>query len=308
MKNVTFILLCFTIINAAVAQNVYIKTFGNKSDKPVLFLHGGPGYNAAAFEATTAIPLSQKGYYVIVYDRRGEGRSVNVAPAAAFTFSQTFDDINTIIKNQDLKKVTLIGHSFGGVLTTLFTEKFPDKVEKLMLVSTPVVMQETFRTILDASRKLYEIKKDTTNLYYLGLISKMDTSSIEYSSYTFMHAMQNGFYTTKTPEEQARKLYIVFGKDSLAKYASQMTQQAPLGFMKNEHYTTLNLTGSIQNIKRKGIKIYAMYGKDDGLYSPQQVASAKELIGKNNVMYLENCSHNIFMDRQEQFISGIDGF
>ncbi|TDE11967.1 alpha/beta hydrolase [Dyadobacter psychrotolerans] len=307
MKEIIFILFYFAVITTTTAQDLYVKTFGNKSDEPVLFLHGGPGYNSAVFEATTAKTLSEKGYYVIVYDRRGEGRSANVSPAE-FTFSQTFDDINKILKGQNIKKVTLIGHSFGGIVATLFAEKHPGVVEKLFLISTPVVMQETFRTILDSSQKLYESKKDTTNLYYLGLIRKMDTTSIAYSSYTFMHAMQNGFYATKTPDETAKKLYTEFGKDSLAKYASQMTQQAPLGFLKNEHYTTLNLTAAIQNVKRKGIKIYAMYGKDDGLYSPEQVAAAGNLIGKENVLYLGNCSHNLFMDRQEQFISTIYGF
>ena len=36
------------------AQGLYIKTFGKPDAKPIIFLHGGPGYNCASFERTTA--------------------------------------------------------------------------------------------------------------------------------------------------------------------------------------------------------------------------------------------------------------
>src|SRR5690606_29831600 len=100
----------------------YIKTFGNKKDKPIVFLHGGPGYNAVNFEATTAQKLADKGFYVIVYDRRGEGRSVD--SEANYTFKEAFDDINAIYQQYSLTKATVIGHSFGGVVATLFAEQY----------------------------------------------------------------------------------------------------------------------------------------------------------------------------------------
>jgi hypothetical protein len=33
---------------------------------------GGPGYNCAGFEVSTAQELANNGFYVIVYDRRGK--------------------------------------------------------------------------------------------------------------------------------------------------------------------------------------------------------------------------------------------
>ena len=59
------------------AQDIYSKAFGNKKGIPVIFLHGGPGFNCVNFEVTTAQKLADKGFYVIVYDRRGEGRSLD---------------------------------------------------------------------------------------------------------------------------------------------------------------------------------------------------------------------------------------
>ncbi len=285
-------------------QSIYTKTFGNINDKPIIFLHGGPGYNCAGFEATTAQQLADKGFFVIVYDRRGEGRSSD--PNAKFTFKETFDDINDIYQKYNLTKPTLIGHSFGGVVATLFAETYPKKVQSIILVGAPVSLQSTFKNILSKSKSIYQAKKDSVNLKYISMLETMDTVSIEYSSYCFGHAMQNGFYTPKNPSVEAKNIYSKFRTDTLlTKYASRMSYEAPQGFWKNEKYTTINLTKNLQSIQKQNIKIYGLYGKDDGLYSAQQVTDLQNLIGSSNIKYFDNCSHSVFVDQQTEFIDAI---
>lgn len=305
MKRLFFILTILITTVIVRGQELYIKTFGNPDASPIIFLHGGPGYNSAGFEATTGNALSNNGYFVIVYDRRGEGRSKDVTPNAAFTFQQTFDDLIDIYKKFDLNKASLIGHSFGGIVASLFAEKYPDKVNKLILVSAPVSLQQTFKTILQSSEQIYKTKKDSTNLKYIAMLKKMDTASIEYASYCFAHAISNGFYTPKNMTEEAKAIYSHLRKDSLAKYTSQMTYEAPQGFWKQEHYTTIDLTSNIKDLLLKKIKVYGLYGKDDGLYSAKQVLSLQRMLGTKNVKYLNNCSHNVFIDQQQAFIRSL---
>ncbi|GAB1372856.1 alpha/beta hydrolase [Candidatus Kapaibacterium sp.] len=286
-------------------ENIYTKTFGNPKDKAIIYLHGGPGYNCANFEATTAQRLANKGFFVVVYDRRGEGRSKD--PNAKYTFKETFDDLNTIYQKYGLTKSTLIGHSFGGVVATLFAENFPDKIQSIILVGAPVSLQETFKTIITTSKIIYQTKNDSNNLKYLNMIENMDKNSIEYSSYSFMHAMQNGFYTPKNLTEEAKTIYSKFKSDTiLTKYATQMNYQAPQGFWKNEKYTAINLTANLKKLKENRINIYGLYGKDDGLYSADQVKDLKNILGENKVKYIDNCSHNVFIDQQSQFIDEIE--
>jgi proline iminopeptidase len=303
MKTTIFTILFLATI-VANGQSIYTKTFGNSKDKPVIFLHGGPGYNCVNFEATTAQQLADKGFFVIVYDRRGEGRSKD--PNAKFTFNETFDDLNNLYNKYKLTKSILIGHSFGGVVAALFAEANPKKVQSIILVGAPVSLQVTFKNIMAKSKIIYESKKDSVNLNYISMLENMDTTSIEYSSYCFGHAMQNGFYTPKNPTAEAKSLYSTFRTDTLLKkYASQMTYQAPQGFWKNEKYTTIDLTNNIENLKKKKIKIFGLYGKDDGLYSAQQVADLQKQIGMNNLKYFDSCSHNVFIDQQKQFIEAL---
>ena len=304
MKKIITLTFFILVTVYANTQGIYIKTFGNRNDNPIVFLHGGPGYNCVNFEVTTAQKLADKGFFVIVYDRRGEGRSKD--PNAKFSFKETFDDLKSIYQEYNLTSATLIGHSFGGIVATLFAEINPKKVKSIILVGAPVSLQVTFKSIISKSKSIYQTKKDSVNLNYISMLENMDTTSIDYSSYCFAHAMQNGFYTPKNLTAEAKSIYSIFKTDTLlTKYASKMTVKAPKGFWKNEKYTTIDLTKNIQALLNQKIKIYGLYGKEDGLYSNTQVVELQNLIGTSNLKYFDNCSHNVFIDQQSQFIETI---
>ncbi len=291
-------------IQFAYGQPIFSISFGQKTNPAIIFLHGGPGYNCSNFEITTAANLAKQGFYVIVYDRRGEGRSTTTK--AKFTFDESFSDLQDLYKQYGIEKATLIGHSFGGIVATLFAEKFPDKIKSIVLVGAPIALQETFKTIIEKCKIMYASKSDDVGLSYLEQLEQMDTESIKYSSACFYHAVKNGFYTPKVFTEDAKKNYALFRTDStLIKHATVMTTDATKGFWKNESYTSINLTDKIKQLVTSKIKIYGIYGKDDGLYSAEQINALKQLIGLNNIVYLDNCSHNVFIDQQIIFLDTI---
>jgi proline iminopeptidase len=137
----------------------------------------------------------------------------------------------------------------------------------------------------------------------------MDTASLFYSSYCLAHAMQNGFYVPKQLTEEAKELYLKFVTDTiLKKYASQMSHLAPAGFWKNEKYTTLDLSAELNGLLDKKVPLFALYGKDDGLYSPDQVEELRRIIGTDHLKYFDNCSHNVFIDQQSKFIEAVEAW
>lgn len=302
MKHI-FLIVFLIFGNAfAEAQDLAVQTFGKKTDPPLIFFHGGPGYNSVPFERTTGEKLSAEGFFVISYDRRGEGRSDQVK--AAYTFEESFEDILKLYEQFNLEKASLLGHSFGGVVASLFAEKYPSKVKDLWLVGAPVSLQQTLKTIIRSSKEIYISQKDSVNLNYIKMLENMDAKSLEYSSYAFVHAMQNGFYMSKNLTEEAKELYGLFRTDpQLKTYGSKMDYSSPRGFWQNEHYTSVELAESLAFLKAQKIPIYGMYGKEDGLFSAAQIADLKTLIGAKNVFYLDRCSHNVFIDQQTSFIS-----
>ncbi len=302
MKIKMTICICLIASLSIHAQSLYTKAFGDPKNQPVIFLHGGPGYNAASFEATTAEQLANQGFFIIVYDRRGEGRSVD--KAAPFTFQSSFQDLSAIYEQYQIKKAILIGHSFGGMLATLYAERFPNAITGLVLVGAPIDLQATFKIIIERSKNIYLEKKDSINLKYIKLLEQMDVTSMPYASYCFMHAMQNGFYSPQKPSKEALQNYALFKSDTLLKkYAAQMNYEAPQGFWKNEKYTTLILSSNLKAVVEKNIKVFGLYGKEDGLYDAQQIKAIQSVLGKDKLLYLDQCSHSVFIDQAALFTS-----
>ncbi len=299
-KLITILLLLF--LSAAIyGQKLYVKTFGNTKDLAIIFLHGGPGYNSVGFEVSTAQKLSDLGFFVIVYDRRGEGRSED--PKAKFTFEQSFDDLNSIYKKYKIKKAVLLGHSFGGIVASLYAEKFPKKVSVLVLLAAPISLQATFKNIIDRCKLIYQTTGDDINMSNIEILENMDTASIQYSSYCFIHAMQNNFYTPMNISEEAKNIYSGLKSDTLLiKYGSLLTKEPTMGFWRNEKYTSIDLNDTIKKLKSGGTTIYGIYGMDDGLFSVKQVEELSTIIGKENMQYYLDCSHNVYFDKQSDFL------
>lgn len=305
MRNLFIVMVLMLYACGVQAQNFYLKTFGQSDHKPLIFLHGGPGGSAIDFEVTTALKLADKGFFVIVYDRRGEGRSAD--EKAEYNFPQTFADLNSIYEQYKLTSATLLGHSFGGIVGAKFASENPDKVKNLVLTGTPIVLQMSFKTILNKVKSIAEAKKDSATMEQLDFVSKQDTASIFYSSGSFMLAMQNGLYNTKNPDSSAAKYYAELMDhpevkayfETVSKNNYQSMMSSSMGFLNNEKYTSINLVSTLQSIDK--VPVYGIYGKEDGLFDEKQINLIKNL--SKEFTYLDNCSHNAFIDRQDEFIN-----
>ncbi|SEJ84931.1 proline iminopeptidase [Dyadobacter sp. SG02] len=286
-------------------QSLYSKAFGKETDEPVLFLHGGPGSSSVYFEATTAQKLADEGFYVIIYDRRGEGRSRD--SLARMNYEEFLDDVNRIYQKYHITGAHLIGFSFGGLVTTLFAEKYPDKVKSIILTSALVSQQASYNTILRSVQRIYRDQNDTASLATLSRISEMDTLSLAYRTEVFAHASKNGFFNLQNPDSEAQRIYATYKTDTLIK-SYVKNERAVETLWKNEERKNIDVTPVLHKLARAGIPIYAIYGKQDGLYSSNQITRLRQITGKSRLIYLENCSHTVFIDQQAKFIGALKGW
>lgn len=301
----TFFFILFLTAFLVNGQSLYSKAYGNSKNKPVIFIHGGPGSSSRAFEVTTAQKLADQGLYVVLYDRRGEGLSID--KNAQYNFQQTFEDLNAIYKNYSLKKATLIAFSFGGIVATLYTEKYPQNVRSLVLVSSLLSQPETYKTILERSKVIYRSKNDSTNLSRVSAIEKMDPNSFEYRAACFKHSSGNGFFSTKNQNALAKSLYAKLESDTVYKSLSAHKTDAPvLGFWKNENYSGMSIMPVLKRLHDNKLSIHALYGKDDGLFSTAQITNLQNLVVTGQLKYLENCAHYLYTDQQTAFISALN--
>lgn len=291
-----------TISLFANGQNLYVKTYGNKKDKTIIFIHGGPSGNATLFESTTAQKLANLGFYVIAYDRRGEGRSPD--PDAKFTYTEAFRDLNDVYKKYNLKNAILLSHSFGGLVATLYTEKYPQNVSALVLAGALFSQQETYDHILNTVSKTATDKGDSVQMNEIYKIENLNKNSAEYRKSCFELAAENNFFKMPNPTEASKKLYTDYETSAFFK-TNIRNKNAPLLFYQNEKQNNIDTRSSLKKIKAKGVPIYAIYGKDDGIFSNSQISSIKSLVGENHFALLKNCSHYLFVDQQNEFLTHI---
>ncbi|WP_343610697.1 alpha/beta hydrolase [Chryseobacterium oranimense] len=298
MKFFSFLLaLIFVSFNA---QTIYSKAYGNPKDIPIIFIHGGPSGNATLFEGTTAQKLADKGFYVIVYDRRGEGRSKD--KNASMTFTESFEDLNGIYKTYGIDKANIVAHSFGGIIGTLFTKKFPEKVSSLTLVGALFSQQETYDHILKQAKEKF--KNDSSKMAEISEIEHLSKNSADYRKSCYNLASDMKLFSMPSPTPESQKLRTEYESGEF--YAANFRNpESPLKFYKNESQNNIDNTGVLKEIKKAGIPIFAVYGKNDGIFSEKQLNDIKNIAGKDHFKLIDNCSHYLFVDQQEEFLQFI---
>ena len=112
---------------------LYYQTMGQGD--PVIVIHGGPGMDQGYLLPGMAA-LAKK-HQVVFYDQLGCGRSTaTVIDESHITINSFVEDIETLRKALKFEKVTIVGHSWGGMLAMYYAVKYPKNIKKLVLMNT----------------------------------------------------------------------------------------------------------------------------------------------------------------------------
>lgn len=280
------------------AAALYRASFGEGVAPALVFLHGGPGYNSALFEATTAQRLAVLSE-VVVYDRRGTGRSAEHDDTPAFTFAEAFADLDRVLEG--LEQPILLAHSFGGAVALRYLDARPDFEGAVILVNAPISYPRSLATIIANCRAVYEANEDAQNLGYLDQLKAMDPSSSRYAGYTFAHGLSCGLYRPQTPTEDARAIMKQASTHPAAALFSDSKPGPFLGFHTNEQYTSLDLS---ESVARHSDRIWAVYGDEDRIISAEDRVLLREALG-SRFFAIPGAAHNVFIDAQPEFLESI---
>jgi pimeloyl-ACP methyl ester carboxylesterase len=111
---------------------------GKPNGKTVVLLHGK---NFAGFYwEPTVVALVNKGYRVIVPDQFGFGKS-SKPESYQYSFQQLASNTEKLLNHLKIDKVSVVGHSMGGMLAARFALQYPSRVEKLALVN-PIGLED----------------------------------------------------------------------------------------------------------------------------------------------------------------------
>lgn len=117
-------------IQVSQLHKIYYLTYGNPNGKPILFVHGGPGFapdeNAARF-------FNPKHYYIIIVHQRGAGKSIPAAELKENTTQNLIEDFEKIRKKLNIDKWILFGASWGTTLSLAYSITYPQVINAIII-------------------------------------------------------------------------------------------------------------------------------------------------------------------------------
>lgn len=101
-------------------HNLHVTDSGGDG-RPVVLIHGWPLSGASWSEQVPA--LTDAGYRVVVYDRRGFGQS---DPGDGYDYDALADDLGNVLTDLELTDATIVGFSMGGGEVARYLAKHGD--------------------------------------------------------------------------------------------------------------------------------------------------------------------------------------
>lgn len=110
----------------------------SSNGRTIVLLHG-KNFCAATWEGTIKT-LSQAGYRVIAPDQIGFCKSTKPA-SYQYSFQQLANNTRALLASLGVSRVTLLGHSTGGMLAVRYALMYPEQVEQLAMVN-PIGLED----------------------------------------------------------------------------------------------------------------------------------------------------------------------
>jgi pimeloyl-ACP methyl ester carboxylesterase len=105
---------------------------GPPAGEPVVLLHGFPEFHYSWRLQGPA--LADAGFRVIAPDQRGYNRTDKTPPYDIDTLSQDVADLQDAL---GITRSHIVGHDWGGVVSYAFAARFPQRVNRLVILNVP---------------------------------------------------------------------------------------------------------------------------------------------------------------------------
>lgn len=115
------------------ASKIYYETFGDESLYPIILIHPIGG-NIDIWEHEIQFIL-KKGFRVIAYEIRGHNRS-SIGGKRDFNLYDLSEDLHMLVEELKIKKCTLVGHSIGGAIASLYAKQHPHNVDAIIFINS----------------------------------------------------------------------------------------------------------------------------------------------------------------------------
>lgn len=141
------------LLDVGDGHQLYVWDWGNPKAKiPFIYFHGGPGSGTRNRHRETFDP---KKHRVIFYDQRGSGCSLPGGSLVNNTTKDLLQDVNKILDHLKIKKVNLVGASWGSTMAMAYAIENPERVNAVVVSAIFLGSQEEIDWVDKGSFKLF---------------------------------------------------------------------------------------------------------------------------------------------------------
>ena len=277
-----------TFVQANGAQ-IFCRVAG-KGD-PIVIIHGGPGLTQD-YLVPQMMKLA-KTNLVIFYDQRACGLSTGEINPDSIQIATFIEDLECVRKAFALKKMTVLGHSWGGFLAMKYAIAYPDSVDKLILANTlPSSSEDISLFINEWMLRMAPHQDELKAITDTKGFADGDPSTIE-------HYYRVVFRTYCYQPKKADLLNLhITPKASIDGFKVYGI------FQKNVFMQTFDFHDQLKSLRMPTLVIH-------GDVDPIPLATAKsihESIPGSSYVVLKDCGHFPYVERPDEFFQHLDTF
>ncbi|EDV38723.1 uncharacterized protein Dana_GF24933 [Drosophila ananassae] len=183
--------------------------YGNRTERPILAIHGWLD-NLGTFDRL--IPLLPDYLGVLCIDLPGYGRSSHLPPGMHYSIDDYVLLVPLVMKEYGWTKVSLMGHSLGGIISFIYTALAPHTVD--LVISLDILLPKVMKSprhkleyVSEGFEKhlVEEERQDEANLH----------EPPSYSLPRLRNVLAKGSYNSVAPEFAQHLLYRQVTKSQL---------------------------------------------------------------------------------------------
>lgn len=143
------------------AHGVLIYYWAIGRGAPLVIVHGGPGASHDYF-LPYLLPLARHNRLIFI-DERGSGKSEKLEDPSGYTVENMVEDVEAVRQGLRLGRISLLGHSYGGVLAQAYALKYQQNLTHLLLCSTFASTREMNEVFARMKEKMSPELRDRIN-------------------------------------------------------------------------------------------------------------------------------------------------